>query len=137
MAKKTDQETAGEKFEMPDHLRAPNFDDLPGDTFGGASEILMLEEGESAGPLTYIGHRLTDLGNNIKPADIHEAKDKEGGTWRMPIATNFCRQAEAANLQKGDTFFVKRLENVIKKGGAGKGNEMQMYQVKVTARAAA
>ena len=135
MAKR--EQTADEREPIPGHLLAPNFDDIKGDEFGGSSTILMLEVDEAAGPLTYVGHRLTDLGNNIKPADIHEAKDKAGELWRLPIATNFQRNAEGANLQAGDTFYVKRLEDVEKKAGAGKGNMMQMYVIKVTARAKA
>ena len=135
MAKR--EQTADEREPIPEYLQAPNFDEMKGDDFGGSSTILMLEVDEAAGPFTYVGHRLTDLGNNIKPADIHEAKDREGGLWRMPIATNFQRNAEGANLQSGDTFLIKRLEDVEKKGGAGKGNMMQMYVIKVTARAKA
>lgn len=132
------KDNSNEAVEIPAHLNVDGsaFDQLPGDTFGGASEILVIEEGQAAGPLTYVGHRLTDLGNQKAPADIHEAKDTEGAMWRMPIATNFRRQAEGANLQKGDTFYVRRLEDVQKKNGVGKGQLMQMYQVKVTARAA-
>jgi len=137
MAKKDTQEDES-KFEMPDHLKvAPDvFETTAGEEFGGSSEILLLEVGEAAGPLKYVGHRLTDLGNNKQPADIHEAKDTEDATWRMPIATNFRRQAEGANLAPGDIFYVKRLDDVTKKNGVGKGQTMQMYQIKVTARAA-
>jgi hypothetical protein len=126
-----------EPVEIPDTLKVDPeaFDNLPGDTFGGSSEILMLNEGDVAGPLTYVGHRLTDLGNGKQPADIHEAKDSEGATWRLPIATNFRRQAEGAQLAAGDTFYVKRLDDVVKKNGVGKGQMMQMYQIKVTVRA--
>lgn len=128
-----------EAVEIPDYLKVADddFDGAPGDTFGGESEILMLDEGMAAGPFSYLGHRLTDLGNGKAPADIHEAKDNQGDTWRLPIATNFRRQAEGADLKRGDTFFVKRLSNVLKKNGMGKGEPMQMYQIKVTVRAVA
>ena len=134
MAKKNENQ---EPVELPVQLVVDPemFDSMPGDSFGGESEILLLDEGMVAGPLSYLGHRLTDLGNNMGPADIHEAKDSEGDTWRLPIAANFRRQAEGANLQRGDTFYVKRLTDAVKKAGKGKGNAMQMYQVKVTNRA--
>ncbi len=140
MAKKEAAENQKpEPVEIPDHLKvtAEAFDNMAGDTFGGTSEILVIAEGEVVGPLSYLGHRLTDLGNGLAPADIHEAKDKESFTWRLPIATNFRRQAEGANLKQGDIFFIKRLDDVEKKNGVGKGNGMQMYQVKVTKRAPA
>lgn len=138
MATKNTTPQQDDAKELPDHLKqTPEaFEALQGDTFGGSSEILTLDVEDVAGPLTYIGHRLTDLGNGKQPADIHEAKDSEGETWRMPIATNFRRNAEGANLQPGDTFYVKRLADVTKKNGVGKGQSMQMYQIKVTARAA-
>ncbi len=125
-----------EVIEIPEHLKmsVEDFDNKPGDVFGGASDILVLAENEVAGPLSYLGHRLTDLGNGIAPANIHEGKDLEGAIWRLPIASNFNRQVEGANLQKGDSFAIRRLEDVIKKNGVGKGNPMQMYQVKVLAR---
>lgn len=128
---------AQDEIELPSHLAVDPaaFDAAQGDTFGGASEILKLDENEAAGPLTYIGHRITDLGNGKQPADIHEASDTEKAVWRMPIATNFRRQAEGAELKKGDTFLVKRLADVKKQNGVGKGQVMQMYQIKVTSRA--
>ncbi len=131
------QKSAPAATEIPDHLKMDKaaFESHVGDTFGGTSEILVLEEETAAGPLTYIGHRLTDLGNGLAPADIHEAKDTEGATWRLPIATNFRRQAEGANLQKGDTFAVLRLKDVVKQNGVGAGGAMQMYQVKIMRRA--
>lgn len=135
MASKSNQSATA--TEIPAHLRAADFDKIKGDTFGGSSEILTLGENEAAGPLTYVGHRITDLGNGLAPADIHEAKDTEDSTWRMPIATSFRRQAEGANLRPGDTFFVKRIRDEVKKNGVGKGNSMQMYVIKVTGRAAA
>lgn len=137
MAKGAPAKEEREPIEIPSHLKVDSkvFDDLKGDTFGGSSEILIIAENDIVGPLTYIGHRLQDLGNGLAPADIHEAKDSEGDTWRLPIATNFRRQAEGADLQRGDTFFVKRLPDVIKKRGVGAGGAMEMYMIKVTARA--
>lgn len=138
MAKATSTETAeNEPVGVPEYLKVSDaiFEKAQGDTFGGASEILVLEEGAIAGPLKYAGHRLTDLGNGLEPVDMHESQDAEDETWRLPIAANFRRQAEGANLQRGDTFYLKRLPDAIKKGGKGKGNPMQMYQIKVIVRA--
>lgn len=140
MAKKEQvEEQKPDAVEIPDSLKvtADAFENTPGDTFGGTSEILVFGEEEAVGPLTYVGHRLTNLGNGLADADIHEAKDADGATWRLPIATNFRRQAEGANLLPGDTFLIKRLKNEIKKNGVGKGGSMQMYQIKVTRRAPA
>lgn len=123
--------------EVPENLKVSNedFEKMGGDTFGGTSDILVIPVDSVAGPLTYIGHRLTDLGNGKQPADIHEAKDKNDETYRLPIATNFRRQAEGADLKRGDTFYVKRFADVKKQNGVGKGLVMQMYQIKVTNRA--
>ncbi len=137
MAKAAPQPAEKEAVEIPEHLKMDKsaFESQAGDVFGGASEILILEEETAAGPLTYLGHRLTDLGNGIAPANIHEAKDAEGATWRLPIATNFQRQVEGANLQKGDRFAMLRLKDVIKQKGVGANRPMQMYQIKVLGRA--
>lgn len=133
--KKTGKAQAAEDFVLPKHLEvAPDaFDNIPGEVYGGTSDILMLEIGEAAGPLTYTGHREVDLG--LGPVVLHEAKDSEGKAWRLPIAANFVRQLETANINRDDVFIVKRIEDAIKQRGKGKGNPMQMYVVKITKRA--
>jgi hypothetical protein len=125
-------------MQIPDHLKmsVDVFDDAEGEEFGGASEILHPDENEAVGPLTYLGFRANvNLGDGMPPVDIHEAKDKEGGQWRLPIAANFRAQIEKAGLARGDTFAVLRLPNVTKKKGAGKGNAMEMYKLKVLSKA--
>lgn len=121
--------------EIPDYLAVDPkvFDSQAGEVFGGTSDILMLDVDEAAGPLTYVGHRSADLG--LGDTVVHEAKDKEGKTWRLPISANFGRQIEAGNVERGDTFYVKRIADAEKKRGKGKGQMMQMYIVKVTQRA--
>ncbi len=135
MAKKEAQELDA-PVEVPAHLKNFNFDEGAGESFGGSSEILMLAEDEVAGPLTYVTlRRGVDLGNNMGLVDIHEAKDSEGDLWRLPIASNFRRQAESANLRSGDVFGIKRLLDATKKHGKGKGNAMEMYAIKIVSRA--
>ena len=122
---------------IPSHLKYDSkaFDTAEGETYGGSSEILGLAENEVAGPLHSLGLRTAvDLGNGLAPVDIHEAKDGEDNGYRLPIASNFKRQMELADMIKGDVFLVKRLPDAIKQKGAGKGNKMQMYQVKVIER---
>lgn len=128
------QDNAREDVEVPEYLKT-NFDDLKGEVFGGSSDILALEEGEAAGPLTYLGNRPFDPGTG-KPVTLHEARDGQNHTWRLPIAANFLRQVETANLNSGDTFAFKRLPDAVKKKGVGAGNKMQMFQVKVLNRTA-
>ena len=121
-----------ENVEVPEYLHT-NFDDLKGESFGGSSDILALEENEAAGPLTYLGNRPFDPGTG-KAVTLHEARDGQNHTWRLPIAANFLRQVETANLNPGDTFAMKRLPDAIKKKGIGAGNKMQMFMIKVLNR---
>lgn len=134
MAKAQAQANEQGEVEVPEYLQYKGFDNAPGETFGGSSDILMLDVNEAAGPLTYLGSRPFDPGTG-KEVILHEAKDGQDHNWRLPIAANFLRQVEAANLQKGDTFAIKRLDDAIKKKGVGQGNRMQMYQIKVLKRA--
>ena len=124
--------------EIPEHtdMDVSVFDQLPGDTFGGASDILALGVNQAAGPLTYIGQRMFDPGSG-KMIPLHEAKDTSENVWRLPIAASFSRQMEAADIKRGDTFAFKRLDDAIKQRGVGKGNSMQMFVIKVLTRAAA
>lgn len=134
MAKKS---ASDESVEVPDYLKGQvDWDQTQGEDYGGSSEILYIEEGEVVGPLTFVAARPNvDLGNAMGTVTMYEAKDSQNAVWRLPIAANFRRQAEAANLQRGDTFAVKRLEDQVKKHGKGKGNPMEMYAIKVLKRA--
>lgn len=109
------------------------WDAAQGEEFGGKSEILSIEVGEVAGPLTYVGHQemTTELGETT----VHMATNKEGETLRLPIQATFQRAIDQAGVERGDTFLVKRDEDQTKKRGKGAGNPMAIYAVKVTNRA--
>lgn len=117
----------------PPLLDAKQLDALGGQEFGGQSEILVLEEGQAAGPFTYQTSMeiTTDLGKALS----HVAADNEGNQWRMPIAGSFRRCVEQANLQNGDTFIVQRHPDQIKKRGAGAGDPMAIFSLRVLERA--
>jgi len=100
--------------------------------FGGQSDILLLEVGEVGGPFAYIGHQA--MSTQLGETTVHLASDKDGNTLRMPISSSFVRSADQAGLQRGDTFIVKRYADVEKKAGKGKGQNMQIYALKVTAK---
>lgn len=97
--------------------------------FGGQSDILELEVGEIAGPLESVGYQMMTLesGEIRVQLAITEAKD----TLRMPISASFTRAFDQAAIQIGDTFAVKRNEDVDKKAGKGKGQTMHIYSIKV------
>lgn len=114
-------------------MNAADFAKLGGEDFGGESSILLLEKDEVAGPLTYLDSVEQNLGLGM--IEVHRAKDKKDKTWRLPIAANFRQQAETADLRRGDVFFIQRVADVQKKKGAGAGNMMEMYKLKVTNRA--
>jgi len=101
--------------------------------FGGQSEILELNVGQVAGPLTYIGHQAmtTSLGETT----VHTATTREETTVRLPIGATFNRAMDQAGVRRGDKFFIKRTEDAIKKQGKGKGNPMKIYAIKVSQRA--
>lgn len=126
-----------ENVPVPSHLKLDpkSFAASQGESFGGSSEILRLEEGEAAGPLTYLGARKMQMPGSNQQVDIHEARDSQGDAWRLPIATNFRRNVESANLLRGDVFSFMRLKDVIKKHGQGAGDPMEMYEIKVLTRA--
>ncbi len=135
MAKNDSKNAQTEDVEIPAHLKVTDFDSLKGESFGGSSDILALEVGEAVGPITYLGSREVDLGTG-KPTLSHEGRDSQGHNWRLPIAANFSRQIETGNVQKGDTIAIKRIEDAVKKKGVGAGQTMQMFVIKVLARAA-
>lgn len=112
--------------------------ELGGEQFGGKSGYLQLQPGEVAGPLLHVKiDKGVKLGENGKPIDLHVA-NRDGEEIRMPAAAIFRTNAEDADLQAGDEYYVARLENVIKQTGSkleGKGKEMEVYAITVTKRA--
>ncbi|MDE2102577.1 MAG: hypothetical protein KGL39_35345 [Patescibacteria group bacterium] len=108
------------------------WDSMKGEEFGGKSEILILQVGEIAGPLTYVGHQemTTDLGDTT----VHTATTKSGEQVRLPIQATFLRALDQAGVVRGDSFMVKRFEDQVKKKGKGAGNPMAIYGVKVIDR---
>lgn len=109
------------------------WDQQEGEEYGGQSEILLIQVGEVAGPFEYVGHQqmTTDLGDTT----VHIGTDKDGETKRLPIQATFQRAVDQANLQRGDSFLIKREDDQIKKRGAGKDKPMAIYAIKVTKRA--
>lgn len=127
--KPTDEQPKGPNVPLMDKARWDNQD---GEEYGGQADILKLEPGQAAGPLTYLNETAltTELGETV----AHSAMDADKNVWRMPIHATFIRAVEQANLANGDKFLVRRLPDQIKKAGKGKGKPMQIWGVKVTDR---
>lgn len=136
MAKANATNNDKDTVEIPDYLKVADFNAIKGETFGGQSDILDIDEEQTVGPLVSLGFRMFDPGTG-KEIALYEARDAKDHVWRMPIASNFIRQMESGSVNKGDTYFVKRLKDVEKKKGLGAGQMMEMYQIKVSARASA
>lgn len=113
------------------------WDQTDGETYGGNADILKLDVGQIAGPLTYAGLDEKALELDGEKVDVHCARDGAGKLWRLPLAASFRRQIIESKLAEGDTFLVRRVEDAVKKKGKGKGNPMRIFQIKITARAAA
>jgi len=113
-------------------LSPDDFDAQDGQEFGGESGLLILDEGECAGPFTYSGHSQiqTELGETTS----HTALTPEGDQVRLPIQATFLRAVDQARLGFGDTFAVKRCDDAIKKKGKGAGQAMAIYALKVITR---
>jgi len=103
--------------------------------FGGQSDILELEVGEVAGPLTYIGFTNMKLENG--DVKVHQATTPDSSTVRCPIAASFLRAFDQAGIVQGDQFAIKRNEDTEKKTGVGKGQTMHIFSVKVLKKAPA
>lgn len=132
MAQEAEQERQEQLKARTYMLTDKQWEDASGDEFGGKADILILEVGEVAGPLVYVGHQAmtTDLGDTT----VHLATNKEGETLRLPIQATFQRAVDQAGLNRGDTFMVKRFEDQDKKKGKGAGKPMAIYGIKVTNR---
>jgi hypothetical protein len=103
--------------------------------FGGQSDILELEVGEVAGPLTYIGYTSMKLENG--DVKVHQATTPDSSTVRCPISASFLRAFDQAGIVQGDQFAIKRNEDTDKKTGVGKGQTMHIYSVKIVKKAPA
>lgn len=110
------------------------WDEAEGQEFGGKSDVINILVGEIAGPFVYAGHQsmVTDLGE----ATVHIANTSDGESVRLPISATFVRAVDAAGLAFGDTFLVRRSDDVKKKKGKGAGNMIPVYAIKVTSRVA-
>lgn len=104
--------------------------------FGGQADIMELEIDEIGGPFTYSGHQEMNLEGNSKPVTVHIGITEEGANMRLPIAASFLRAVDQAGIKPGDQFAIRRMDDVQKKGGVGKGTMMQIYSVKVLKKAA-
>ena len=114
-------------------MNVEDWDNNPSPEFGGQSDILELEIGDVAGPLTYIG--FTEMVLEGGAVKVHQAQTANGDTVRCPIAASFIRAFDQAGIQKGDTFATKRNGDAEKKSGKGKGTNMHIYSVKVLTKA--
>lgn len=104
--------------------------------FGGQADILAINVGEVAGPFEYAGHQPMVLEGN-KTVTVHLGVDqKTTDTMRLPIAASFLRAIDQAEVIKGDVFLIRRSDNVKKKAGVGKGQDMQIFAIKVKTRVA-
>lgn len=121
----------------PPIMSSDEWDKIETPEFGGQADIMELGVGEIGGPFIYVGHQEMNLEGNRQPVVVHIGLVKEtGANMRLPIASSFLRAVDQAGLKAGDTFAIKRTEDVQKKGGVGKGQMMQIYSVKVLEKAA-
>lgn len=104
-----------------------------GQEFGGKASVVTIDVGEVAGPFTYSNHvpMTTELGT----VTVHQATTEDGEQVRLPISATFVKAVDQAQLQFGDTFLVRRFEDVEKKRGKGAGNAIPVYAIKVLSRA--
>ena len=108
---------------------AEAWDNVEGQEFGGKADVVDIKIGEVAGPFVYLNHvpMETRLGN----VTVHQATTEDGDTVRLPISATFVRAVDQAKLAFGDTFLVKRLDDVKKKQGKGAGNMIPVYAIKI------
>lgn len=109
------------------------WDSVSSPEFGGQADILICAVGEIVGPFEYVGHQPMTMEGN-KTLQVHMGVDPSGETLRLPISASFLRTIDQAELMRGDTFLIRRSENVKKKAGVGKGQDMQIYAIKVKTR---
>lgn len=109
------------------------WDDIEAPEIGGQSEILELEIGEFVQDVEYNGH--TSMVLDGREVTVHMGI-MSGESYRLPIGAAFLRAVDQARLKVGDHFAMKRMENVVKKAGVGRGQKMAIYAIKVTKRTA-
>jgi hypothetical protein len=119
-----------------DDFENPNI----GEVFGGSYPRLDLTEGSVSPLLTYVKDTKINLEDQKNPGTYISQKVPLGADGdlivSMPICSIFKKNWEEANIGVGDTFKVKRYPDTTKRRGAGAGNKMQSFAVKVYSRAA-
>ena len=133
-SKMVEEAQAHTAIERPYLSSQEDWDQEQSPEFGGQADILTLNIGEVAGPFEYMGHQPMVLEGN-KSITVHLGMTSTGETLRLPIAASFLRTIDQAEVVKGDKFLIRRSDDVAKKAGIGKGQMMQIYALKVTARA--
>lgn len=139
MAKKNEFAAASEEAAKlagikPPLMTAEAWDAVETPEYGGQADIIDLAVDEIGGPFTYIGHQPMNLEG--KEVTVHIGQTETGNNMRLPISASFLRAVDQAKLAPGDTFAIKRNDDVKKKNGVGKGNMMQIFSVKVLTKAA-
>lgn len=129
-----DTESTAIEGVKPPLMAASEWDAVETPEFGGQADIMALEVDEIGGPFEYVGHQPMRLED--KDVTVHIGLTTEGTNMRLPISASFLRAVDQAKLAPGDTFAIKRNDDVKKKNGKGKGNMMQIYSVKVLTKAA-
>lgn len=109
-----------------------DWDNEQGMEFGGQADILEMEIGEVAGPFRYVGSQPLALEKGS--TTVHIGTDPSGNNIRLPISASFVRAADQARLNPGDTFLIRRGDDVKKLRGVGKGQDMKIYSLKVKTR---
>lgn len=104
------------------------------ESFGGQSPILIIKPGEAVGPIQY-NSRKEVPGDRDGETMISISGLMNNKTHRLPLSASFTRACEEAHLIPGDTFYLRRHEDVIKQKGKGKGQAMAIYEVLVVSRA--
>jgi hypothetical protein len=111
-----------------------------GEVFGGSYDRLTLTENEVSPLFTYVKDTKIQLEDQKNPGTYISEKvpvgEAGGKLISMPICAIFKKNWKEANVQSGDTFKVKRYPNTTKRRGAGAGNKMESFAVKVYSRAA-
>lgn len=112
--------------------KVSSWDDIPGEQYGGDTDVLVIPENNHVGPLTYLGAQ--PMKTHIGDTTSHQAV-LNGETVRLPIGATFLRAMDLASIHPGDEFWIKRFANTKKKSGAGQGTDMQIFAIKVTKKA--
>lgn len=115
-------------------------DNSQGEIFGGSFPLLALGENEVSPLLEYSKDTQVpieiDGKSEMKTIPVcNVVGEPELPMVSMPISAIFVRHWKDGNLSVGDQFHVARFKDAIKKRGAGKGNPMKVYGLKVMKRA--